>query len=375
MMEFVSSLYAPLVQRCLLSFFAQEKTINFNAQVHLSRQVVLNILNVLALCGSKAIAEEVEEVYRWALGDMFAHSPHAASATTEPTPSTSLISPLNSTRDVSRARMFRSSRMVFTHNSILSAIISLEYKVESGDVECWCQLASIIGHILDLPLSDYEQEIGVRFPTPDFGDRSRTEIEAMLNTVVPAFASYENEKAFRLMGTVVSGFPSLTTSVVKALCRNSRFFAYLLENCEIHPQALNFILVVSAPFCSNGHIIALLKARLANDSTQVDIDKFKHITFASEYVATMEPATKNNYSANTVKKSPSYMEEKLPRALEEMEANCIWMDYCCMHFDAFLLETQKKKFWFPRTASSVCLSASGVLENPSESASAAGVSI
>ncbi|KAI5688964.1 Peptidase family M1 [Leishmania braziliensis] len=68
--EFVNTLYVPLQRRCALSFFAQENTASFQSSTHLSRQLVLRILQLLCLCNNPAVMEEAEKAAQWSLATL-----------------------------------------------------------------------------------------------------------------------------------------------------------------------------------------------------------------------------------------------------------------------------------------------------------------
>lgn len=429
--DFVCSLYAPLHQRCLLSFAVREKTVAFQSQVHLTKSTVLSMLQLLAVCGSSIALDEAREVANWALASFFPGSdansrvlsplqPHGgggggkpermeermAKSASVPTlsglgPSTSSgnLAGINSYGQLGGATPSHSSMDHGAHSvhhappvlggdggannsssgsgrryqlseapidfsdqlQAKAASVALWCLAEHGEMEYWAKAAVLLSRVCGEPIGPELNALHLEFPTHGLEGRSNAELTQAAVHAAPSFFLLENDIAFGFMTSILSCFQSLSQDTSLALFRNTRFLTYVLERRSLSPELLRSLINTGADYCSNGYIIALLKANFMKRTQGIVdsemVEDYRALEFledsASDLLSKTSPTT-----AHPPKSSAGHAESQqrlrllstnpaIARAFDVMEANCVWMDYCCDHWQRFLRETRSKQAWTP----------------------------
>ncbi|KPI87559.1 puromycin-sensitive aminopeptidase-like protein metallo-peptidase Clan MA(E) Family M1 [Leptomonas seymouri] len=522
---FVNRLYMPLQKRCVLSFFAQEKTVSFQSSLHLSRQLVLRILQLLCLCENPEVMDEAEETAQWALArvvpppeaaggggsiptaasgcataatmqlsveGLSSHStafrpnvlsplavaPLGASARrpSQPdvgsggaglpsTPACPATGPRNSpVRSVppqchplvnsftaSASRALPSPHSSTDHNTgnnsnllnstggqqsttdwagvknsciasypyqraaelnladpshIKMGEIALAHLASQGRMEYWVAAAAVAAEVLELDKEPLQNLSGMTVPLVRLGGLDRGSRDDYLRLVLPAVFALDREQAFPFMADVFQAMTFFSPAFIESLYRNSRFLLYLISHGHLtNRRVLYYIVSCGAETCSNGFVIAQLKALAqgmvnSSDAIASSVEMFKGVEFvgftvpatgdrdgnsapsiASPSQPGSQPASFSVSAASGGSTERRALRQQFPAvasALDMMESNCVWMDYCCWHYDRFFREQQPKPAWRPtrseaNSSMQMSILAGEELEDGSESVG--GVSI
>ncbi|KEG08542.1 puromycin-sensitive aminopeptidase-like protein [Trypanosoma grayi] len=311
--QFVCTIYAPLVQRGVVSFAVQEKTVSFASQTNLSRQTVLHILQVLAICRSSMIIDESRQLVDWALASVL---PNLA---------------MSSSAAAYRAVTFDISDDVDT----TAASIAMQCLTEHGDMKAWWTLACVLARLLGHPLRRAAVELRCEEVDVHFSHLGEKGERRWINMVAPAVFALDSSSALPFLVGVLQHFTRLNTPIAKAILRNKRLITWLFEAPEAGEMiprlgVIRRLLVMHvAAFCSDSNLIALMKS----------------------FVAALPEANSNNV-VDAVPGPAAGHPNLLVNAVAAMETNYVWIDYCCDHYLAFLSMKQSSHAWVSMHAAS-----------------------
>ncbi|GET86835.1 puromycin-sensitive aminopeptidase-like protein [Leishmania tarentolae] len=462
--EFVNMLYRPLQQRQVLSFFAEDKTTSFQCSIHLTRHIVLRIVQLLCLCDNPAVGREAEEAAKWSLAALLptrnkGSSSAAANVSIASVPAdvgicsgtgVEAASPLSSQNPASNASgHLQSSSLVSTagafqlfgepveptalmskglnqcsHRAVAlppppmkvlsfsttsvseraesystpmggrtkpsSAIttglqkhldqssydfnsedpshiqagsIALSHLVTQGRLEYWVGVAAVAVELLRLDRDELRRVSDVPVPFPEVRNVSEEQRRSILGLVLPPVFALNKESAFPFMAKIFHAAPFLEASTVMALYRNSRFLLHMLS-CQplmTDRRAFEFLVRCGSEVCGNGYIIAQMKLLAYgglsehNASHTKSVEHYKDVEFADRVEPTTPFSTTrgtsqgslllSSTSASTVSERGALRRRSsaVAAALDSMESNCVWIGYCCSHFDLFLREQLHRK--------------------------------
>lgn len=282
--------------------------------------------------------------------------------------------------------------------------VALGHLATLGRMDHWMAAAAVAAEVLELDRDVLYCHSGLAVPAVRLTGLDRGSREMYLRLVLPAVFSLDREALFPFMAKVFQALTFLSAPIVEALYRNSRFLSHLISAGFLaNRRVLNFVLQCGAEVCSNGYVIAQLKvlahgASSRNDSVSSSVEMFKGVEFAdgggaggagsccvaATSSATTSPPTSVCTSASTsaatsTERSTLRLQSPaVAQALDMMEANCVWMDYCCWHYDGFFRDQRQKQVWRPTRSeanSSMHMSAPAGEEADDGQESFGGVSI
>lgn len=248
---------------------------------------------------------------------------------------------------------------------IQAGSIALSHLVTQGRLEYWVAAAAVAVELLRLDRDELRRVSGMPVPAPRMANVSQEQRRSILRLVLPPVFALDQESAFSFMTKVFHAAPFLESSSVMGLYRNSRFFVHLLSNRRLvmDRRTLEFLLRYGAEVCGNGYIIAQLKLLAqggpsAHSAARIrSVEQYKGVEFADSVEPT-DSSSSTKLSANassplSSSSSAAVSERSALRtqcpavaaALDCMESNCVWIDYCCSHYDQFLREQLHRKGW------------------------------
>ncbi|AYU77063.1 puromycin-sensitive aminopeptidase-like protein [Leishmania donovani] len=248
---------------------------------------------------------------------------------------------------------------------IQAGSIALSHLVTQGRLEYWVAAAAVAVELLRLDRDELRRVSGMPVPTPGMVNVSQAHRRSILRLVLPAVFALDQESAFPLMTKVFHAAPFLESSSVMGLYRNSRFFFNLLSSCRLvtDRRTLEFLLRYGAEVCGNGYIIAQLKLLAqggpsAHSAARIrGVEQYKGVEFADSVQPTDSSSSTKlpaNVSSPLSSSSSAAVSERsalrkqcpaVAAALDCMESNCVWMGYCCSHYDQFLREQLHRRSW------------------------------
>ena len=282
--------------------------------------------------------------------------------------------------------------------------IALTHLASQGQMEHWVAAAAVAAEVLELDREKLQRLCGgCAVPAVRLSGLDRSNRDAYLRLVMPAVFSLDREALFPFMADVFQSLSFLSAAAVEALYRNSRFLVHLITAGLLsNRRVLNYVVTCGADICSNGFVIAQLKALTQgtmgnSESASSSVEMFKDVEFADATTAaggaaegntetpvtsscTMSQCTSSSTSAapSAERSTLRVQSPAIASALDRMESNCVWMDYCCWHFDQFLRGHRQQKAWRPTRSeanSSMQMSAPGGDELDDGLESFGGVSI
>ncbi|KAH9598455.1 Peptidase M1 [Trypanosoma melophagium] len=333
--HFVCALYAPLLHRGAVSFAAIEKAVSFESQTNLSRETVLHILQLLAICRSPLIHDEAQELLAWALASLSVD-----------TTTTVLITS-------SRAGGFN----VDNDTDAAGVSIAMQSLTERGDSNTWSTLASLLLTLLRHPSQtvswpgrerrnnsfsvdmEMDSEVLLRISQLD-----KTQETRWINMIAPAVFALDSSNTLSLQLTVLQYFTTLNAPIAKAMLRNKR-----LMTCLFEPMGLNgwgkqlsnirsLLIVYGATFCSDVVLLSLMKACVVGDVPVEGINSPTGVFMNTTSNTTTVTATSNNRNQINGDNIESVVacSRSVVNAIATMEVNCLWMEYCSDHYYNFL---------------------------------------
>jgi hypothetical protein len=258
--------------------------------------------------------------------------------------------------------------------------IALTHLASQGRIEHWVAAAAVAAEVLELEREALQRvSETVSVPVVRLNGLDRKGREDYLRLVIPAVFSFDREQLFPFMADVFASLTFLSASAVEALYRNPRFLLHLISHGALADRrVLSFVLTCGAEVCSNGFVIAQLKALAQrsvshhhhnnnsdSSSASSSVEMFKGVEFADSSVpspsstaagattdhpgSTAEsPASPSMNTSPATSAAPSVERSTLrvqspaiASALDMMESNCVWMDYCCWHYNNFLREQRQ----------------------------------
>ncbi|KAF5224535.1 hypothetical protein ECC02_002478 [Trypanosoma cruzi] len=313
--KFVCSLYTPLIRRGSLSFAAQEQAVTFESRRDISRTTVLHILQVLAICNCPVILDESREQVERALVSIM---PQFANDFARGTFTTHNSVAFN----------------VFNDSDAVAVSIAMQCLIEHGDMKTWWTLACVVAAIFNISLQKTAEELhldvveGIYVAHLDEMHKSR-----WLNMIAPALFAFDTSSTLPFLLLVLHNFKSLNTPIAKAILRNKRLVTSLFE-CTSLTQSMPHITVIrhllimhGAMLCSDSNLILLMMASVAGEAAT------ERSGGGSKGRGKQEPMR----AGGMVRSLP------VANAILAMKTNCLWMDYCCDHYDSFLSKRFREK--------------------------------
>ncbi|EKF30528.1 puromycin-sensitive aminopeptidase-like protein [Trypanosoma cruzi marinkellei] len=315
--KFVCSLYTPLIRRGSLSFTAQEQAVTFESRRDISRTTVLHILQVLAICNCPVILDESREQVERALMSIMPHFTH----------------------DFARGTFTTHNSVEFNVLNDFDAVavsIAMQCLIEHGDMKTWWILACIVAAIFNISLQKTAEELhldvikGISVTQMDELHKSR-----WLNMIAPALFAFDSSSTLPFLLLVLQNFKSLNTPIAKAILRNKRLVTSLFE-CTSLVQSIPHITVIrhllimhGAMLCSDSNLILLMMASVAGETRS----ERNSTAAAAGACAGGNHSRSKQEVVHTSNKTCSL---PVVNAILAMKTNCLWMDYCCDHYDSFL---------------------------------------
>ncbi|CBZ24689.1 metallo-peptidase, Clan MA(E), Family M1 [Leishmania mexicana MHOM/GT/2001/U1103] len=239
---------------------------------------------------------------------------------------------------------------------IQAGSIALSHLITQGRLDYWVAAAAVAVELLRLDRDELRHVSGMPVPVPRMANVSQEQRRNVLRLVLPPVFALNQESAFPFMTRIFHAAPFLESSSAMGLYRNSRFFLYLLSSRRLMTdrRTLQFLLRYGAEVCGDGYIIAQLKL-LAQGGPSAhsaacirSVEQYRGVEFADS-AQPMDSSSSTKLSANassplSSSSSVAVSERSALRgqcpamaaALDCMESNCVWMDYCCSHYDQFL---------------------------------------
>ncbi|KPA75666.1 puromycin-sensitive aminopeptidase-like proteinmetallo-peptidase Clan MA(E) Family M1 [Leptomonas pyrrhocoris] len=259
---------------------------------------------------------------------------------------------------------------------VKAGVIALAHLASQGRTEHWVAAAAVAAEVLEIDTDALQRLSGIAVPSVRLSGLDRSSRADYLRLVLPAVFSFDREQLFPFMVEIFQSVSFITVESVEALYRNSRFLLHLISHGLLtNRSVLHFIVTTGAEICGNGFVVAQLKALAQgtssnNDSVQSSVEMFKEVEFADCTVpapgngdGSTPPSTASctllptsQCTSSSVSAAPSSATERsalrlqfpaVASALDLMESNCVWMDYCCWHYDHFLREQRQGQVWRP----------------------------
>ncbi|KAG5510272.1 hypothetical protein GH5_08381 [Leishmania sp. Ghana 2012 LV757] len=239
--------------------------------------------------------------------------------------------------------------------------IALSHLVAQGRLEYWVAAAAVAVELLRLDRNELQSVSGMPVPVPRMSNASPEQRRSVLRLILPAVFALDQSVAFPLMAKVFHTVPFIESSTALRLFRNSRFFAHLLSNWRLTADRRTFdvLLRYGAEACGSGLIVAQLKMLAQGGSTAhstTGVEQFKGVEFADSPPLRSSSSSEKLFksslpllsSSSTPVSERSTLRAQYPAtaaALDCMESNCVWMDYCCSHYEQFLREQFQRNAW------------------------------
>ncbi|KAG5484525.1 hypothetical protein LSCM1_07901 [Leishmania martiniquensis] len=239
---------------------------------------------------------------------------------------------------------------------IQAGSIALSHLVAQGRLDYWMAAAAVAVELLRLDRKELLLAGGAPAPVPQLTNLSPKQRRSVLRLVLPAVFTLDQRPAFPLMAKVFHAVPLIESAAVMRLFHNSLFVAHLLSTWRLTAdrRALELLLRYGAEACGNGYTVAQLKMLAQADSTghtaprTASVEQYKRAEFAEcPHLNGSSPSEAFFESVSPFSSSCTPASERsalrarnpaIAAALDCMESNCVWMDYCCSHYDQFLRE-------------------------------------
>ncbi|RNF26357.1 puromycin-sensitive aminopeptidase-like protein [Trypanosoma conorhini] len=334
--KFVCALYTPLLRRGSISFAAQEQAATESRQ-DISRTTVLRILQVLAICRSPALPGEARQQVERALLSViprFAYGDDGGSPTA-----------------------YYTVAFDVSNDSDAAAVsIAMQCLVERADMKTWWTLACIAAAILGISLADTAEELqraavaGIHLEHLDEMEKNR-----WVNMIAPALFAFDSCSTLPFLTLVLQKFESLNTPIAKAILRNKRLVTAIFGGTALRQSRRritvirDLLIMQAATFCGDGNLLFLMRNSVAEEAPPERQGGSGVDDAAPARAATTEgggsgggssssgvgnggvPCRSHPGRAACVARSSS-----IANAIAAVETNCVWLEYCCEHYDAFL---------------------------------------
>ncbi|KAG5509893.1 hypothetical protein JKF63_07538 [Porcisia hertigi] len=248
---------------------------------------------------------------------------------------------------------------------VQAGAIALSHLVTQGHFEYWVAAAALAVEVLRLDRDELQRVGGMPVPLPRLAIRTQEQRHNILRLVLPPIFALDKEVVFPFMAKVFDAAPILESSGVLELYRNPSFFVHLLssQGLMIDRRTLSRLIQQGATVCGNGYVVSRLRLLAEADSAiptslpTPRAEQYQGIRFelsahlkssTSSLNVSAQPSSPPTTPRNTALPDGStlpVLSSPTAEALECMELNCVWMDYCCSYYDQFLREQLHRKAW------------------------------